>query len=32
LACQWFRFTLGQTYWTALPSIEALQPGLMTSG
>ncbi|MGR4877105.1 hypothetical protein [Pseudoxanthomonas sp. LARHCG66] len=30
LACQWF--TLGQTYWTALPSIEALQPGLMTSG
>lgn len=29
LACQWF--TLGQTYWTALPSIEALQPGLMTS-
>jgi hypothetical protein len=29
LACQWFN--LGHTYWTALPSVEALQPRLMSS-
>lgn len=30
LACQWFN--LGPAYWTALPSTEALQPRIMTSG
>ena len=30
LACQWFN--LGPAYWTALPSTEALQPGLTRSG